>query len=253
ILSELKRHFGDKLLPVVVHFNIKLNEAASFGQAITEYDPGSRGMQDFERLTEWLMANPCEAPEAPEPATVGSPALSRAAELVERARALSRRTAALAAKLQADADIQAEPSVRAPQPPTPVAEPAPAGGNGDGTILAPMAQEVPATPPLSLSEKLAKVYGVRATTQGLLFVQPVDSKTRAVAVAGDFNAWSQTATPLVRDEQLGVWQVCVPVPPGRYRYRLIVDGQWVHDPYNHYVESNPFGELDSVVEAVVTA
>ena len=38
------------------------------------------------------------------------------------------------------------------------------------------------------------------------------------------------------------------VPPGRYRYRLVVDGNWVQDPYNSYVESNPFGELNNVVE-----
>ncbi len=54
--------------------------------------------------------------------------------------------------------------------------------------------------------------------------------------------------PLKRDERLGVWQTCVPVPAGRYRYRLVVDGRWVQDPYNDYVESNPFGELNNVVE-----
>ena len=39
----------------------------------------------------------------------------------------------------------------------------------------------------------------------------------------------------------------LPVAPGRYRYRLVVDGQWVQDPYNSYVESNPFGELNNIV------
>jgi hypothetical protein len=36
--------------------------------------------------------------------------------------------------------------------------------------------------------------------------------------------------------------------PGRYRYRLIVDGRWVTDPNNSYTEANEFGELDNVVE-----
>ena len=68
-----------------------------------------------------------------------------------------------------------------------------------------------------------------------------------MAIAGDFNGWDPSTTPLKRDESHGVWQTCVPVPPGRYRYRLVVDGQWVQDPYNSYVESNPFGELNNIV------
>ena len=43
------------------------------------------------------------------------------------------------------------------------------------------------------------------------------------------------------------------VAPGRYRYRLVVDGAWARDQYNTYVESNPFGELNNVVEIGVEA
>ena len=125
ILSELKRHFGDELLPLVINFNSKLKEAASFGQPITEYDPASRGMQDFEQLTDWLLANPpgpvqVTAPEVEEtqqvPVTAGAnPAMSRAAELVERARALSTRTAQLSSRLASDEDAAAE-GFTAPRP-----------------------------------------------------------------------------------------------------------------------------------------
>lgn len=238
ILSELRRQFGEKLLPVVVHFSAKLREAASFGQAITEYDPASRGYQDFEKLVSWLKANPPAPPPAPvvdasQPALVeatpASPAISRAAELVERAKALSARTAQLAAKLSADSDVSRERVAIAPPPP------------------APKPEQTTAQRSSNLAEKLAKVYGVRPTSQGLLFVQPA-SGAMSVAVAGDFNHWSPTATPLRRDDLLEVFQACVPVPPGRYRYRLVIDGQWQNDPYNSYVESNPFGELNSVVE-----
>ena len=43
VLSELKAKFRDYLMESTVNFNTKLKEAASFGQPITEYDPGSRG------------------------------------------------------------------------------------------------------------------------------------------------------------------------------------------------------------------
>ena len=36
--------------------------------------------------------------------------------------------------------------------------------------------------------------------------------------------------------------------PGRYRYRLVVDGKWVTDPHNQYTETNQFGELNNVIE-----
>lgn len=243
ILQELRRHFGDKLLPLVVNFNSKLKEAASFGQPITEYDPASRGMQDFDKLVAWLLANPPPAPMAAEdaPAAAVQPALSRAAELVERARALSARTAALAANIAADPDVAAERILArkhaVPLSPRPGTPQSPASPN---PIAEPNAQQ-------RLDAKLARVYGVRHTSQGLLFVQPLPA-ARQVSIAGDFNNWSPTATPLKRNDDLGIWQTVVQVPPGRYRYRLVVDGVWRHDPYNTYVESNPFGELNNIIE-----
>lgn len=244
ILSELKRHFDDKLLPVVINFNSKLKEAASFGQPITEYDAASRGMQDFERLAAWLLANPpAPAPGSEAPAEgemTRNPALSRAAELVERARALSARTAALAAKLTHDDDLSSE-GLAAPRPPQSEA-PAYALDHAPGHAPGHVADDRP-----RLQEKLARLYGVKPTAQGLLFVQPSDTG-RQIAVAGDFNGWDPQVTPMTRDEGLGVWQACVQVPPGRYHYRLVIDGNWVPDPYNTSTEENPLGEVNNVVE-----
>jgi chromosome partitioning protein len=266
ILGELKRHFGDVLLPVVINFNAKLKEAASFGQPITEYDAASRGMQDFEQLVQWLLANPPQRPAvageagtaagtADSSAMIGAAAqpLSRAAELVERARALSARTAALSSRLTHDPDAIREGI--APRPPQPhedelvrtasatlpaLVPVSPSGSStGGGTAVA--------TRP-ELEAKLARLYGVRKTHEGLLFIQPgIDA--REVAIAGDFNQWDPHRTPLRRDDRLNIWQAVVDVPPGRYRYRLVIDGQWKPDPYNTAVESNSFGEVDNVIEA----
>jgi 1,4-alpha-glucan branching enzyme len=46
----------------------------------------------------------------------------------------------------------------------------------------------------------------------------------------------------------GHWQIRLPIGRGKYRYRLVVDGQWQQDPYNETTESNPFGGFNSVVE-----
>jgi len=68
-----------------------------------------------------------------------------------------------------------------------------------------------------------------------------------VFVAGDFNHWSATSTPLTYDEQLGAHEAMIEMPPGRYRYRLVIDGHWVADPHNQYKQVNDYGELNSVV------
>lgn len=232
ILSELKKHFDDRLLPVVINFNAKLKEAASFGQPITEYDPSSRGMQDFEQLATWLFANPTIAAiteaseEQSEPAA--HPALSRAAELVERARALSARTKSLQNKIASDPGVAKTGLMQEAQ----------------------RQRDERQLDPVIVSEnvkRMERLFGVRKTKQGVLFVQPQQS-AKQISVAGDFNNWSPTATPLSKDEKLGVWQTCVPIPPGRYRYRMVIDGQWKHDQYNTSIETNPFGELNSILE-----
>ena len=56
VLSEIRKHFSQYLLKSVINFNTKLKEATSYGQAITEYDPSSKGMRDFKSLAEEIIA-----------------------------------------------------------------------------------------------------------------------------------------------------------------------------------------------------
>src|SRR5256885_3335861 len=87
VLSELRSKFREYLMESTVNFNTKLKEAASFGQPITEYDPGSRGYKDFVNLARELMGHrPLDIEPTP---TQG---LSRPAELVQRAKQLAQLT-----------------------------------------------------------------------------------------------------------------------------------------------------------------
>src|SRR5688572_10198812 len=87
VLSDLRNKYRDYLMDSTVNFNTKLKEAASFGQPITEYDPGSRGYKDFVNLARELMGH---KPVDVEPVT--NEKLSRPAELVQRAKQLSQLT-----------------------------------------------------------------------------------------------------------------------------------------------------------------
>ena len=67
-----------------------------------------------------------------------------------------------------------------------------------------------------------------------------------ISVAGTFNNWSLTATPL-RKSNPGEWSVDVHLEPGRYEYLYVVDGEWRVDPHASEVCLNPFGGLNSVL------
>ena len=90
------------------------------------------------------------------------------------------------------------------------------------------------------------LLGARATRQGVLFVQPL-TVGKKLCVAGDFNGWSAAGTAMKRNEALGVFELCLRLEPGRYRYRIVVDGIWSADQFNEAAEMNPFGELNSIL------
>jgi hypothetical protein len=75
----------------------------------------------------------------------------------------------------------------------------------------------------------------------------VAPEAATVAVVGDFNDWSLSATPLARQAGDGVWWVTMPLAPGRYRYAFLVDGtNWRGDP-NAPSADDEFGRPNSVV------
>ena len=53
-------------------------------------------------------------------------------------------------------------------------------------------------------------------------------EAKKVFVAGTFNAWSKTATPMKRVGEN--WKAKVSVVPGLYDYNFVIDGKWVCDP-----------------------
>jgi 1,4-alpha-glucan branching enzyme len=72
-------------------------------------------------------------------------------------------------------------------------------------------------------------------------------RAQQVQIAGDFNEWNPENTTLNRVDENGKWQLKMPLNRGLHRYRLVVDGQWQQDPYNDWIEMNPFGEFNSVL------
>jgi len=67
-----------------------------------------------------------------------------------------------------------------------------------------------------------------------------------VNLAGEMNAWSTTATPMQREGD--VWSVVVPLSPGVYRYKFVIDGSnWKEDPENPTKVDDNFGGFNSLL------
>jgi chromosome partitioning protein len=82
------------------------------------------------------------------------------------------------------------------------------------------------------------------TPEGVMFSIEAPDAER-VQLAGDFNDWTVDGNEM--EDTGGVWTKVVKLPPGRYRYRYVVDGRWQNDPLNAAVEPNRFGGDDSVL------
>ena len=67
-----------------------------------------------------------------------------------------------------------------------------------------------------------------------------------VGVAGSFNDWHPSVTPMIRLDN-GKWAKQLALLPGRYEYRFIVDGEWVDDPAATELIPNSFGTANAVL------
>lgn len=266
LLAQLEKQFGERLITTVIRMDPKLKEAAALGRPLIEHDSESAGAQDYTSLARCLLAGLPEgdrariphSTEAPLPLAppehellrpaaelqgkpTGGPGglpgdgempASRAAELAMRARRLLDRVADVQRAM-----VGAAPGVVATE-----ARPSPEAAR-TGTRIVPLNDGMPRQ---TMEPKVARVYGARETSHGVLFVHPAGPLSR-IFIAGDFNNWSAVETPMRFNPTLGVHEACLQLPVGRREYRLVVDGRWITDPYNRVTTTNPFGEQNSVV------
>ena len=264
ILAELRKRHGDAMFTTFINFNTKLKESASLGQPITEYDPASSGCRDFVRFAREVISLSAAAESSAPPMIVQTAAASVAPAHTPEQASLLARADALAA--EADKLLATTQTLVGKHRSADI----PAGsGNGHGEAIpaeasshvsavidrlpepdrAPVRESAP--DPERTARKIELIYGPRAVEDGVIFVLRADGANR-VQLAGDFNDWNPDRTPLQRIDR-GVFQIKVPLRPGRYQYRYVVDGHWRNDPSNHTVEMNPYGELNNVIDVSAAA
>jgi chromosome partitioning protein len=71
----------------------------------------------------------------------------------------------------------------------------------------------------------------------------------AVYALGDFNNWQKSETSRLSKLENGYWSAHFSLNKGqRYRYKFLVDDEWIRDPENSDSETNVFGTMDSILD-----
>jgi AMP-activated protein kinase-like protein len=118
-----------------------------------------------------------------------------------------------------------------------------------GTTSAPRplpVQSVRITPPEKTTVAALAPRLTSPKTVGVIFAL-VKPGAKRVSLCGEFNGWSPSATPMKRYDD-GHWEANVPLSPGTYQYKFLVDGDWLNDPAAQKNVRNDYGSLNSMIE-----
>ena len=77
------------------------------------------------------------------------------------------------------------------------------------------------------------------------FFLPGYKDVRQIFISGTFNDWSTSQTPVKKID--GGWTVSLPIKPGKYQYKYIIDGRWTQDPGNKLKADDLNGGYNSVI------
>jgi len=100
------------------------------------------------------------------------------------------------------------------------------------------------------SEAVIEDYsGPEEVRKGVVFVYRSERPARKVYLTGSFNTWQpQDKKYELKEDASGAWALVVPLDPGLYQYKFVVDGRWVADPANTNTRPDGYGESYSIVE-----
>ncbi len=105
-----------------------------------------------------------------------------------------------------------------------------------------------------VNERISAAFGINKYTlynafnyrKGIAtFYFPRQLHAQHVYLSGTFNNWATTNTPMEKTDS--GWVVSVKLTPGKYLYKYIVDGKWMHDPFNRLREHDNNGGYNSTV------
>ncbi|MDD5109374.1 MAG: AAA family ATPase [Candidatus Omnitrophica bacterium] len=112
-------------------------------------------------------------------------------------------------------------------------------------------EALPITPSLALEKTFEKRLkeiikeNLPKLNEVVLTIKAPEAKE--VYLAGEFNNWKLDEFSRM-EKNNGCWIKRLNLNNGKYRYRFVIDGNWVEDPNNPLTQLNTYGSLDSLLE-----
>jgi len=94
--------------------------------------------------------------------------------------------------------------------------------------------------------KIPVQLGPKQTKEGVIFSYH-DPIAQDVQLVGDFSNWEPVEDVMVQEKKNKIWKGVIPLSPGTYQYKFIVDGKWKIDPYNPGAVTSDLGVNNSLV------
>ena len=67
-------------------------------------------------------------------------------------------------------------------------------------------------------------------------------------IAGDFNNWNPETLSFSDVPEEPRWRKEFSLKPGSYRYKYLLDGQWIEDPENDKTVDDSYGGINSMID-----
>ncbi|MDZ7625344.1 MAG: alpha-amylase family glycosyl hydrolase [Ignavibacteriaceae bacterium] len=80
-----------------------------------------------------------------------------------------------------------------------------------------------------------------------LFTYKPKGKPEQVNLFGQFNSWDRNSLPMSDLDGNGIYEISIPLDPGRYEYKFFVDRKELIDPQNPVKVPNGLGDYNSVI------
>jgi hypothetical protein len=105
-----------------------------------------------------------------------------------------------------------------------------------------------------INEQLSANYGINNFIRNTVFrynngiawfYLPEHKNAKRVFLSGSFNNWSTLQTPMQLSDS--GWVVSLPLKPGKYSYKYIIDGKWTSDPFNKLKENDTYHGYNSIL------
>lgn len=216
MLDEIKSFFKDQMLHSVIRTNVALKKAITAGVPVIQFEKHSNGAQDYLALAKELLSMEGNLDFEKVMAEVTSIISDEPVTTVPR-QGISRIK-----------DIPLTPE--------------------EVTVKAPVEEKavIEQTVNSNLSETVSTESAVSLPLKEAVFSVTAPA-AKDIYIVGDFNNWKIIEENRLSRLEDGKWEKRVTLPAGSYKYKFVVDGEWILDSHNSLKEPNPFGSFDSII------